>query len=342
MDQPPETAPTPKPRSMALPLHNVFFNGVEVRAGWRLLIFAAILLVTPDRAFFFDDGALRGAEPHAARPQPKKLPARNQVGELPPQRFIRDDGLSFVFLLGASAFMAIIERRPLRYFGLPFKQAFRGRFWLGCLWGFSGISALLLMQRAVHGFYFGSAAIRGTVVIRFALLWGVAFLMVAFFEEYLLRGYAQFTLTLGLGFWPAAVLLSVFFAFLHRHNPGETVLGLFQIVLIALFFCYTLWRTGSLWFAVGFHAAWDWSQSFLYGTPDSGVLAQGHLLHPTIAGPTWLNGGTVGPEGSVITAPLVALLFVLFYYAFPDPAPYPDPAALKPADPAWMQPKTLL
>ena len=323
-------------------LRAFFFNDSELRAGWRLLIFAVILILTPDRAFFFEDGALRGTQPYSAAHLPARPLAKTLGNELPPWPFIRDDGLSFVFLLGVTAFMAIIERRDLRYFGLPLARAFRGKFWMGCMWGFAAMSALLLVLRASHCFYFGAPAIHGWTIIRFAALWGTAFLLVGFFEEYLLRGYAQFTMTMGIGFWPAAVLLSLFFAFIHRSNPGETAFGLCQIVLIALFFCFTLWRTGTLWFAVGFHAAWDWSQSFFYGTPDSGILASGHLLRSSVVGPDWLTGGTVGPEGSVVTVPLIAILFVAFYYAFPKRAPYPDPAALKPAEPALMASKTLL
>ena len=332
---------SPEPIPSYSPLRKIFFNDFELRPGWRLLIFFAILIATPDRVFFFDDGALRGTHSDSSIPHLRKtLPPKNQ--ELPPRPFIRDDGLSFVFLLGISAFMAIIERRELGYYGLPLQQAFRKNFWLGGIWGFAAISCLLLVLRASHAFYFGTPAISGWFLVRSAVLWGFAFLMVGFFEEFLLRGYAQFTLTLGIGFWPAALLLSLFFASMHRANPGETLFGLGQIVLIALFFCFTLWRTGTLWFAVGFHAAWDWSQSFFYGTPDSGILAKGHLLHSSIAGPIWLSGGTVGPEGSILLTPLLLLLFAVFYFAFPQKVQYPHPEAVNPAQPSLLPPRTLL
>jgi membrane protease YdiL (CAAX protease family) len=345
MDQTPEAVPSPDPQppASAFRLRNIFFNQFELRAGWRLLVFSAILIVTPVRAFFFDGAALHGtqvADSSRQRVQ-KAQPANNPVAEFQPRPFITNDGFSFILLLGVSAFMARLENRGLRHYGLPLKSAFRGKFWLGCLWGFAAISLLQLALRADHNFYYGPLELSGWRIPHFAFLWGIAFLLVGFFEEFLLRGYAQFTLTLGIGFWPAAFLLSLFFAFLHRNNPGETIFGLFQIVLIALFFCFTLWRTGTLWFAVGFHAAWDWAQSFFYGTPDSGVPAKGHLLHSSIAGPDWLTGGTVGPEGSALVAPLMLLLFLLFYFAFPNRAQYPDPEAINPARPA-LAPQTTL
>src|SRR5271165_1215148 len=337
MNQPPESVSSPEPQSQppapVSSIRKVFFNDCELRAGWRLLIFFAVLMATPDRAFFIHDSDLRWRHwrhTNSAEQRPQNPAARNRLGPLSPEGFIGSDGLSFAVLLGLTGLAALIERRPMRDYGLPLRQAFRGNFWLGCLWGFAAISVLLLVLHASHGFYYGPPAIRGWNALRFAGLWAMAFLSVGLFEEFLLRGYAQFTLTLGIGFWPAAFLLSLCFAFLHRTNPGETAAGLFEIVLIALFFCFTLWRTGNLWFAVGFHAAWDWSQSFFYGTPDSGLLVQGRLLRGSFGGPAWLSGGSAGPEGSVLVAPLIGLLFVLFYLAYPRRAPYPDPEAVRP------------
>jgi hypothetical protein len=43
---------------------------------------------------------------------------------------------------------------------------------------------------------------------------------------------------------------------------------------------------------------------------DSGFQAPGHLLNPHTQGPDWLSGGSVGPEGSVVTLILWILLTV--------------------------------
>jgi membrane protease YdiL (CAAX protease family) len=324
---PVQALPTPPPPST---LHRIFFNEVELRAGWRFLIFLIVLIAVSLSVNF----VIR----HVRKGPPHSHESSEQMSPVP---VILGDGSSLLLLLIPTGVMALIEKRKLRYYGLPLRQALRGNFWWGCVWGFAAISALLLTLRADRNFYFGSPELSGWSIAHFAALWGLAFLMVGLAEEFLLRGYAQFTLTLGMGFWPAAVLMSVLFAALHLNNHGETKFGLFQIVLIGLFFCFTLWRTGTLWFAVGFHASWDWAQSFFYGTPDSGILAQGHLLHSSFAGPDWLTGGTAGPEGSVLVVPLILLLFGLFHFAFPNRAPYPDPEALRPA-PIEQRPQTTL
>ncbi len=345
MDQTPELASSrgPQPLASASPARKIFFNQVELRTGWRWLIFMAILIASPDRTFLFNlIGPRASYSANSPAQRERAAPTEgNQTGELDPWTSISSDGFSFLVLLGVTAIMAIIETRELRYYGLPIRSAFRGKFWLGCLWGFGAISVLLLAMHVDHNFVYGSPALNGWSIARSAFLWAIAFLLVGLFEEFLLRGYAQFTLTMGVGFWPAAFLLSLIFASMHRNNPGESVFGLCQIVFIALFLCFTLWRTGTLWFAVGFHAAWDWGQSFFYGTADSGVQAKGHFLQSAFAGSPWLTGGSVGPEGSVLLTPLLLLLFVLCYFAFPKRMPYPDPEAIKSVHPPLAPQKTL-
>jgi membrane protease YdiL (CAAX protease family) len=111
--------------------------------------------------------------------------------------------------------------------------------------------------------------------------------------------------------------LSILFGFGHKSNPGESPIGLLGAGLAAMVFCFSLWRTGSLWWAIGFHAAWDWSQSFLYGVADSGMMAQHHLLatHPT--GKPILSGGATGPEGSIFVLAILAIITLVILMTLP-------------------------
>ena len=100
-------------------------------------------------------------------------------------------------------------------------------------------------------------------------------------------------------------------------NGGETRIGIIATGIFALFAAATLWRTGNLWLAVGAHAGWDWGQSFFFGVNDSGIQTPGHLFNPRpTQGPEWLTGGSVGPEGSVVTLILWALMTVLFLWLY--------------------------
>lgn len=213
--------------------------------------------------------------------------------------------------------MARIEKRPFGAYGLPLQRGLFRRFGAGTVWGFLGITILLAVLHGFHAFDFGHVLLHGIRLVKFAVFWGVLFLMVGFFEEFLLRGYTQFTLARQVGFWPAAVLLSAVFGVVHLANKGEAWIGALAAGFIGLFFCLTLRRTGSLWFAVGFHAAWDWGESFFYSVPDSGQISPGHLLSSSFHGPRWITGGPVGPEGSVFCFVVIAAVWVVFERVYP-------------------------
>lgn len=211
-----------------------------------------------------------------------------------------------------------IEKRPFGAYGLPARQAFSKWFWLGAAWGFISITVLLSLMYGVHLFRLESLALHGVRIVKFAAFWAVFFLLVGFFEEFLLRGYTQFTLTRAIGFWPAALLLSGLFGLMHLQNAGEQWRGLLAAAAIGLFFSLTLHRTGTLWFAVGFHAAWDWGETFFYSVPDSGTLFPGHLMKSSFHGPNWLTGGMVGPEGSALCFLVIGIVSVAFAAAYPQ------------------------
>ncbi len=196
-----------------------------------------------------------------------------------------------------------LERRPFGAYGLPWRQALRSGFWKGAAVGLVSLSLLLLGLSAAGALRVALAPQRLLVGAGFGLAYAAVFLLLAVREEFLYRGYSLSTLAEAAGFWPAAVMTSLWFTASHVGNRGETPLGLASVGLFGLIACLTLRRSGTLWIAVGYHAAWDWGQTYLFGVADSGHAAPpGHLFAATVpaTAPGWLSGGTVGPEGSVL------------------------------------------
>ena len=218
--------------------------------------------------------------------------------------------------------MGRMEHHRFDDYGLPLRRAFGKLFWLGTIWGFICVTVLLATMRAVGVFSYQGVSVHGIRAAKFAAFYAVMFLAVALFEEFSVRGYPQFTLTQGMGFWPAAVFLSVLFGAIHLGNAGENWIGILGAASIGFFFCLTVRRTGSLWFAVGFHAAWDWAETYFYAVPDSGQMFPGHLLRTSFHGPPLLSGGTVGPEGSVLLFVVLAGTWAVFDRLHPE-AKYP-------------------
>jgi membrane protease YdiL (CAAX protease family) len=110
------------------------------------------------------------------------------------------------------------------------------------------------------------------------------------------------------GFWQAAWVTSTLFGFIHIGNGGENWIGIFAAALIGFVFCVSIYVTGSAWWAIGCHAAWDWAETFFYGTADSGMVAPGHFLKTMPAGNVFWSGGADGPEGSILVLGVILLL----------------------------------
>jgi membrane protease YdiL (CAAX protease family) len=237
--------------------------------------------------------------------------------------------LAFSVVYGAALVLSRVEKQPAGVYGLPMREAFGRRFWQGCILGLCEISVLIGLIAAFHGYSFGTLALHPLEILSWALEWAAIFFVVGLFEEFAYRGYSLQTLAEAVGFWPAALLLAFYFGFEHSYNPGESLVGEIGIVVIALLFALTVRRTGTLWLAVGWHAAFDFGETFLYSVPDSGTVFPGHLSNAALDGPVWLTGGATGPEGSVFSFVVMALLAIAVHYLFP--ANQAPPSAI----PAW-------
>ena len=284
-------------------LRRLFQGPYGLRAGWKLLIFVAVLVCSVWSLVLAIRGFLAWIHvPHSTA--------------LTPGRAILNETVTLVGLFITTAIFARAERRSFGEYGLPFRRAFGAKFQEGLIWGFAAMSAVLLALRTTGNFYFGAISLSSGGLARLAVLWAVYFVLVGVTEEFAFRGYPLFTLALGMGFWPAAALMALLFGAVHLLNSGESWVGAASIVVSALLLAFTLRRTGDLWFAVGLHTAWDWAGSFFYGVPDSGISFAGHLFNPSFRGSRWMTGGSVGPEASLMTLLGYGVLLVLVHFRF--------------------------
>lgn len=270
----------------------VFFGNDGLRAGWSALLFLLITVAlilalgTAARFLFPPPHPGQGATPRGAF-----------IGEL----------MAAASVLVATGIMARIEKRPIAAYGYA-GRARLTRFLWGMLWGFVALSGLVVTLWQAHMLAFNPGHLHGIVALRYGLIWMAAFFLTGIFEESLFRGYLLSTLTRGLGFWWGALILSFLFGAVHSGNHGESPVGVIAAGAVGLVLCISLWYTGSLWWAIGFHTAWDWAETYFYGTPDSGMVARGSFMseHPT--GPLLWSGGPTGPEGSLYVLPLLLIM----------------------------------
>ncbi len=281
-------------------LEKVFLNDAGLRAGWRLLLYGLFWITFSYVLQFIIIGFFGFT-----------------ADTLSPQSILREDLTSFMAAFGAALLMAQFEQRPVDIYGLSRARTFGKLFWQGWLLGLVEVTVLISLISAFGGYSFGLLSLHGMEVVRWGAVWFVAFVAVGLSEEYLFRGYTQYTLAQMVGFWPAAILLSVLFGAVHLRNPGEGFRGAAGIVATGLVFAFTLRRTGNLWLAVGWHASFDFGETFLYSVPDSGMLFAHHLSGATLHGKAWLTGGTVGPEGSVFSFLTMGILAIAIHFLFP-------------------------
>ena len=269
-----------------------------IRAGWGILLFIIVIYLAARGISFLIIHLLH--------------PAKMNPAVLTPRTGLLFEGVQLLCIVIATGVLALVERKSLFAYG--FQGTARAvRFVSGLVWGFICISVLVVVLWKSGFLAFDGQMLHGPTIMKEAAAWAAVFLLVGICEESLLRGYVQYTMTRGIGFWWGALIFSFLFGFAHRSNAGESPVGLFAAGAVGLVFCLSIWYTGSLYWAVGFHAAWDWGQSYFYGTADSGLIARGHLLGEHPVGKLLWSGGLTGPEGSIFIIPLLIIVAICMW-----------------------------
>jgi membrane protease YdiL (CAAX protease family) len=315
------TLAEPVPPAPPSTLRKVFIGKDGLRAGWSLLIFIAIFAAI---AFCIN---VIGHKIHPPTPRTANTPSEISI-----QAGLLMESIPLLMTLLVTWIMSKIERRPNGVYGFGGSRKLH-YFLAGLGCGFVCLSLLILTLWKSGLLVFDGRLLFSGDILRYGIIWLVGFSLVGLFEEYLTRGYLQYTLTRGLagicqwafktrhskalGFWTSAVIFSILFGLGHGNNPGESPIGLFAAGLAAMVFCFSLWRTGSLWWAIGFHTSWDWGQSFLYGVADSGTMVQHHLMATHPVGKPILSGGATGPEGSIFILAILALAALIILFTVP-------------------------
>ena len=295
-----------------MPHYGILKGPNGLRAGWRLLIFVAILVLLGYGMSSSVDALTRRMHADFSTPLANVL-------------FL---DLFLLPLMIATWIMGRIERRTFADYGLPWRRAFGRQFWQGACLSFASFTVLLLVMRLAGVFSFGAIALRGWDVWKYAAAWAVLAFLSALLEDFFYRGYLLFTLTTGIGFWPAAVVSSLLMGGMHYFNPSGHGLGPVSATMYCLVTVLVLRRTGNLWMPLGIHAAWTWSEVYFYGATDSGFQANGHLFTAGFHGNPLLTGGGFGMEASIFTLVLLALWGVIFSVWLRG-VRYPNPAAVQ-------------
>ena len=251
----------------------------RLRLGWRLLLFAALLV------------SLYVA-----------------LATVLPENLIGQAAVLLGAALAAGWTLLALDGRPPAALGFPLRREALSETLLGLVLGcVVGAAAVALMAAA--GAVRWSAQAGSVLAFLSAGATSLALYgPLAAAEEALLRGYPLQALSEAWGPPVALLLTSALFGLLHAGNPEVEWVGVVNTGLAGVFLGALYLRTGSLWWASGAHAGWNWTHGFLLDLPVSGLdIADQPLLEGRARGPELLSGGGFGPEGSLLaTATLLA------------------------------------
>lgn len=278
-------------------------SGLSRSAGWRMLLFVLGVLVLYPLM-------LKPAFALAARGL--LLSEASWTGAL-------NWGV-FLAVVIPTAVAARLERRPFGDYGYP-RRCVGARLTEGFAWGLTMASLAAATLRVTGAADFESAALPVAAATVSGVSWWLSRLGFAALDQLMWRGYLQVTAARGIGFWPAAWVLTIVFTVekllgaQYRH-----ILPIVAFLAWGLLSALILRRTGSLWFGTGLGLGLDWGMVFLYGLATQGTSAhpRGALMNAS-AHNALFTGGDAGMRGSVVMPALIALAAVLVHVRFSVP-----------------------
>lgn len=238
------------------------------------------------------------------------------------------EGEQALIALIATGLFAWYEARRIDSYFLPLRRALGRRTWEGVVAGAVLAGGVALGMIVLGGMQIHGVALSGNALLTSGAAWAATMVLVAIGEELWFRAYFLESLWKAAGFWPASAIIAAISAGIHYFfKVGENVWDVITLVWFSLLICYSVLKTGNLWFAVGLHFAFDFMQFFVIGTPNGSMIPQGRLLNVTFSGPAWLTGGVLGTEASFLMYPLLALVTLYVWWRDPEPdhnQPPPD------------------
>jgi len=150
--------------------------------------------------------------------------------------------------------------------------------------------------------------------VKYGAGWMLGELILASSEELLFRGLILALAARVFGIRVAFVVSAAAFMYVHGANPGASGIWLARLGAAGLLLAYSVFRSGSLWWAIGYHAGWNWGSAPLFGAAGSGYRNEGHILSFFPQGSSLITGGAVGPEGSIFAflAVIIATALLIF------------------------------
>lgn len=171
-------------------------------------------------------------------------------------------------------------------------------FLKGLVIGFAVMAATVLMILAVGDARLHSSPGSAPVHAAYGSAWLLAEILGAAGEEVLYRALLLVLLTRLFGTRTAIVTSALVFALGHGANPGANYIWMVRLAVAGMLLAFSVFRSGTIWWATGYHAGWNFASAPLFGAVGSGFRDQRSMFTFLPSGSALITGGPVGPEGS--------------------------------------------
>jgi uncharacterized protein len=259
--------------------------------GWRLLSYVAVFAVS---------GAAAGIVGHALRTAAPRWLSGALVT-------VVGGGLC---VIGFRVLRARMDRRPWSWIGLDASARTARTLAVGLVTGVLMVGALLALEWALG--WVEPTRVAGSLSAVLGSLF--AAVGIGLMEELLLRG--AFLQNLGERFplWAATLATGLVFGLLHLANPAQRVSAAFvaSAAVATLMLVLARFSTGSLGWAIGWHAGWDWMQDVL-GIATPGEDHAHQLIRIAQHGPVLWTGEAPSIEGGLLPILLLAAVTAGFW-----------------------------
>ncbi len=286
-----------EPRSAKLK-RAVWNDRGQLRAGWKILLFAALCLLVTLISVSTHDMITR------VLTQNRSVPSSLTNLSL-------QVSLLIGVLLSSIIALRIADGSPSGALGFSFHDRVGVEALHGVVLGFIMVTLIFMFEWRAGRTQAAWSGLDLHSVGRYASYYVALFAASAAFEEALLRGYAFQALIQGTGKAVAVCLTSVTFGLFHLMNPHVGLLGIVNATLAGAWLSIAYLRTRSLWLPTGLHMSWNLTQGFIFGFPVSGMPISASLVVLNRHGEEWITGGSYGPEGG-LPATLVLILGTLY------------------------------
>lgn len=281
-------------------MKSIFYNETErtIRSGWRMAIFVA---------------ALTGVTTVFSFPAKLILPYAHFLPS-----FVAGEIIFYgALLITTWLVVKFLEGRPpLLSVGFPLHGNVLRELGQGVLIGGGMMTVIFITE---HSFGMVTLSFKSLSFLEVSRLFGASvfiFVVGAFGEELLFRGYLFQTMVEGAGRIIAVVVFACFFGFAHASNPNVTFFSLVNVALAGVWLSLAYFKTRTLWFPIALHFSWNFFQNHIFSFPVSGIQFEKFQLGVlTQTGPVWLTGGSFGPEGGALATFMLVVAGIFIYFS---------------------------